>query len=80
MNMPLRITVFVLSALALFATVQAFYWVAEDDVPVVAPPQPTQSTPQEIDDDIRRCDFLCGGAVQSLKTGPGSFECICIEP
>ncbi len=80
MNMPLRMAVFALSALGLYATVQAFYWVAKDDLPVVTPEQPLQSTPQEIDDDIRRCDFLCGGAVQSLKTGPGSFECICIEP
>lgn len=81
MNMPLRWFIAFMSALGLYATVHALYWLWQPlEVPVVPAQKVAQSIPTAIDDDISRCDALCGGAIQAIKASPGSFECTCISP
>ena len=81
MNMPLRWFIAFMSALGLYATVHALYWLWQPlEVPAAAAQPVAQSMPTALDDDIRRCDAICGGAVLEIKSGNGSFECTCISP
>lgn len=81
MNMPLRWLIALMSALGLYATVQMLYWLwRPTEVPIAIAEPVAQSMPTALDDDIRRCDTICGGAILEIKTNNGSFECTCISP